>query len=166
MGVDTKMFVTASSDKANLIGKAVADRLTKYFRKVHDDAYNKELANGETYTSKMHYMTTKGRLLTSVSVEAVTSDFELFKFNFKLNGDVRNLIMFITCHNDYSDVYKGDKIIFNLGCWGESVTIMKIVGEALTDFGDVYFTKNDCEDEFENITEILKQRKKLAEFLV
>jgi len=76
-----------------------------------------------------------------------THDFCSFSVIFTVNGETRDL--FVThSYNDYSDVYKGDKIIFSLGCWGLSEEIMMVVAKAIENMGEIYYTKNDCKDDF------------------
>ena len=80
-----------------------------------------------------------------------THDFGSFNISFTVHGEKRILFVTHTCSNDYSEVYEGEKIIFSLGCWGMSEEIMLVIADAIKEFGDVYYTKNDCEDEFKKL---------------
>ena len=80
-----------------------------------------------------------------------TYNFEVFYINFSIDKEQRSLFVTHTCSSDYKDIYDGDKIIFSLGKWGMCEEIMQVVIESVKEFGDVYYTPDDCSEEFQLI---------------
>lgn len=83
--------------------------------------------------------------------KVTTDDFRSFCINFIVKGEKRNLSVFIDCSCDYSETYKGEKIIFSIGCWGMSKEIMMSFAKNISEFGDIYFCENDAADDFEKL---------------
>ena len=66
-------------------------------------------------------------------------------FRFKDGTDQRQMFVHLDCDCDYKELGK-KSIILNLGCWGNSVELMKGFLNALNDLGDCYLHANDCID--------------------
>ena len=66
--------------------------------------------------------------------------------NFEFRGEKRSMTIHFNCHSDYREVVPGKKIIFSLGCSGESDLFMKTALEPLNELGYCWFIHNDCED--------------------
>lgn len=64
-------------------------------------------------------------------------------FRFKDGTDHRQMFVHLDCDCDYKELGE-QSIILNLGCWGNSVELMKGFLESLSDFGDCYLHANDC----------------------
>lgn len=86
---------------------------------------------------------------SSVEVEC-EPDQEMVILNFKDGVDQRNIYIHFDCHCNYRDVYDGDKLIFSLRLWGDSVTLIQVVGRALAEKTkrDFYWIENDCGDDW------------------
>ena len=154
MSVDTKMFVTAKREAILDIMPKVIACLEQWQRNELDNYWkSKRFDNRVQYLFRDKSLDKDKGLVnfTNGISGCETRDFGSFSIYFTVHGENRRLFITHTCSNDYSDVYKGDKIIFNLGCWGMSEEIMMLVSEAVKDFGDVYFTKNDSENDFERL---------------
>lgn len=148
MSVDAKLFVTCGKDKLFEVVNAVVAQLNVWVRsecdtywKTHTDA-----------VSRMHFLhnedyVPQSRMFTS-GVRISAYDMKMLAIHFGC-GDVghRTLGIFPDCDSDYHDTYTGDKIIFSLGCGGKSNEIMQQVALAVAEFGDVYYDRNDCDDE-------------------
>lgn len=82
-----------------------------------------------------------------------TADFRLtgigryFTASFEDGDDKRQLNVFFDCDSNYEDVYQGQKIVFNLGCWGKSDELMKGILEGMKHLGRAFYIYNDCADE-------------------
>ncbi len=91
---------------------------------------------------------------SSVKVEC-SPELQMMTLDFNepfLSGDkprARNMHLHCRCHTDYSDVYLGPKIIMSLGCWGDSVALIRAAGAAIaTGLGSkLYWTESDCSGE-------------------
>jgi len=124
MGVDTKMFIAVKKEAIIDIMPIVINALNKWQRSELD---------------------------RYADLTCDTYDFGSFNINFTIHGENRQLFITHTCSNDYSDTYKGDKIIFSLGNWGVSEDIMMVVADAIKEKGDLYYVKNDCSDDFKKL---------------
>lgn len=67
---------------------------------------------------------------------------------FDFAGDGRDMGIFTSCDNDYSEIREGKKIILSLGAWGDSVMLIKVVLSALSELGEAYVIENDCSTEW------------------
>jgi hypothetical protein len=150
MSVDSKLFVTTNKENIIKIMPILLDSLNIYIRKELDSYLVGKPFNGRLQyvfrdkTSKQN----KDLLDFSNGVTSCnTSSFNSFEINFTIYGEQRSLFVTHTCSNDYSEIYKGDKIIFSLGCWGKYDEIMKLVANSVKDFGSVYYDFNDCDSE-------------------
>ena len=150
MGVNTIAFVTAKKEVMfNLMPKLIAD-LNKWQRKLLDTECEKK---GRIRTHFLFEDNKKEIENWSNGISDInTYDFNSFSIYFRVNGEKRKLFITYTCSNDYSDAYKGDKIIFSLGNWGMSKEIMMVVVESVKDFGRVFFVGNDYDEEFKELT--------------
>lgn len=72
---------------------------------------------------------------------------------FKDSNEWRMLFLFQNyssyCHENYPNLEDGSIILFDLGCWGNSVKIMEGI---LEEFGGGYIIENDCNDDWKLIT--------------
>lgn len=60
--------------------------------------------------------------------------------------DPRRLFIYFDCDCDFSEAYRGSKIIFSLNCWGRSSFLIKSI---LKHFDEPkWFVENDCCDEW------------------
>lgn len=144
MGVDAKLFVTCGKDKMYEVGQKVINAINIWQRSELD----KHIEEDGRYMNRMHFLCNKKEHQQEWSngCSIYAHNFDCISFDFKC-GESRSLKMFVDCSCDYSDTYDGDKITFSLGCWGRSDEIMKVVAEAVAEFGDVYYDNNDCDDE-------------------
>jgi hypothetical protein len=146
MGVNAKLFVTCGEEKGLPVMRSVAKALGKYTRdKLREHCGS--IPHIEFVRSKA------GEKYTNGLEKIIGYDGETFRFIFG-NGDGddrsaerRMLWMNTTCSCNYSDTYKGSKIIFSIGHWGSCDEIMLIVAEAVREFGDVYYDHCDSDDE-------------------
>jgi hypothetical protein len=147
MGINTKAFVTATPTKIlELMPKLITD-INKWQR----DLLDKVVVESK-YDNRIQYLSNEGKDLWSNGISSITTSyFHSFSIYFKVYGESRRLFVTHTCSGDYEDTYKGDKIIFDLGCWGRSEEIMKMVGKSVSQFGRVFYVYNDCEDYFEEL---------------
>lgn len=67
-----------------------------------------------------------------------------FVTSFYDNVDARQLFVFFNCDCDQSEKFPGEKIIFNLGCWGRSGFIIEQILKELTHLGECWMIENDC----------------------
>lgn len=143
MGVDTKLFIAVDRTKfLDLMPKLMKD-LNEWQRFELDTVCKKADMNRLQFL----FSSEKNKDKWSNGVTSVTTnDFGSFFINFRINGESRNLFVTHTCSNDYSDIYKGDKIIFSLGKWGICEEIMMVIADSIKEFGDVYYIENDCDD--------------------
>ncbi len=74
---------------------------------------------------------------------------KLFMVDFEYKGTKRSLSVRFDRDDDYSNVSFGDKIIFSTSAAGGGSNLVFQICAALTRFGYVYYTPNDCENEFE-----------------
>lgn len=150
MGVNTKMFVTAKKERILEVMPKVIQTINDYVR-FEFNKYMKEIRedwNFIQYSIKYKKEGSNLKRFTNGVGSCYSYDFGSFHIDFSVNDENRSLFVTHTCSNDYSDVYVGDKIIFSLGCWGSSEEIMLLLADTVKEFGDVYFTKNDCETDF------------------
>jgi len=126
--------------------------INKYIRKELDEEIRKVGLEGR---SEYLYNLKKGdselKAFTNGIKMVHSHDFKSFSIVFSIHGEHRRLFITHTCSSDNSEIYEGEKIIFDLGCHGHSKEIMKVVIEAVRDFGDVYYTPNDAEQEYKKI---------------
>ena len=150
MGLDSKLFVATTKENILQVMPKVIDSLNTYIR-TELDAY----LDRKGFSNRMQFMFRDKESKLNKDLkdfsngvrEVTTTDFRSWLVNFTVHGEGRSLFVTHTCSNDYKEVYDGDKIIFNLGYWGLSDEIMKVVAESLKEFGDVYYDFNDCDDE-------------------
>lgn len=64
--------------------------------------------------------------------------------HFKDEEDSRMLYVHFDCHVDYEELFEGSKLIFSLGCWGNSEKIIRAVLKQFP-FTDTYLLANDCD---------------------
>ena len=150
MGVDTKAFVAVKKE-------AVIDLMPKLIKDLNEWQRGelKHYADSEGFDSITRFLfrnkeagVNKDLKDFTNGVSIHTHDFGSFNISFTVYGETRSLFITHTCSCDYSDVYDGDKIIFSLGKWGMDEEIMKVVMKSIKEFGDVYYTPNDCSDDF------------------
>ena len=143
MGVNSKLFVTVSEEQGLKVLQSVIEKISIDCATEINEAFEKS-----PYLNKFNFLRenrTKYRL-----PQITTTDGKSFSISFG-NGESRDLFYTTVCHNDYSDTYKGEKLIFSLGRWGKDHDIMMLIAEAVKGFGDVYFTPNDCDQDFKKL---------------
>ncbi len=148
MSVDSKMFVTCGKDKFVDVVNAVVKQLNVWVRKELDDYWQ----NNTDAKSRAEFLW----------VEDYKAQAELFTKGVRIHGhdlsivsllfgcsdhSHRQLSVLPDCSCDYKDTFKGDKILFSIGHWGKNHSIMNQVAIALSPFGDVYYDRNDCDEE-------------------
>lgn len=134
MGVDTRLFIGIKNENKIQILKQSVKILNDFVREF-------KTKNNLPF----HY---------SELVRLFSYNGETFVAQFSLNEtESRELHINLLCDSDYSDTYKGTKIIFSLGHWGHSKEIMKFLGERLLEFSNkVYYVGNDYDDDWIKIT--------------
>lgn len=82
----------------------------------------------------------------------------LFTSYFRYKGEGRILHCTVGCESDLNpnvhpelEGVEGSTIWLSLGMWGESDLYIKTVLEACKPFGRVFFTHNDCSEEFKEL---------------
>ena len=147
MGVSSQLFVCSNAENLIHIMPKVISALNKWQRNLRANAIsNPSDIFDEEFIAKW-----------SNGISAITTyDFGSFSLFFRVDGEQRRLFVTHTCSSDYSDIYEGNKIIFSLNSWGMDVAIMDVVANAVKEFGDVYYTDNDCDNEFIKINFNLK----------
>lgn len=76
-----------------------------------------------------------------------THNFGMFTTNFGYKGERRCFHAFIDCDNDLIEYTHIGGVIFNLGCWGSSDEIMRlIIDELKTDY-PMWYVYDDSKDE-------------------
>jgi hypothetical protein len=150
MGVDTKMFIATKKENILEVMPKVIKSINEWQRFELQTTFIKE---GFESVLQFLYSSEENLKNWSNGIHNIsTYDFSCFNIDFRVNGEGRSLFVTHACSNDHSDTYNGEKIIFSLGCWGRSEEIMMVVAEAIKEFGDIYYTHNDCQDEFKKLT--------------
>lgn len=147
MAVESKMFVGTDTRDFNKIMKEVVKTLNEWQRKHLSNEVKK------LNTTVLKFLHCEGGMdkWTNGIYTIDTHDFDSFNIRFKINGENRSLFVTHSCSSDYSETYVGDKMIFSLGAWGMSDEIMLTISEVIKNFGDVYYTPNDCYEDFKKI---------------
>jgi hypothetical protein len=131
MSVDTKGVVVTSCKEIFFVCALVERALTQYIapkaRKEHASARKGSEPEWTLPTIRL------------------SSAGELVQFHFRFNGEQRILWLFFTCDCDNLELGE-QSLSLNLGYWGSSETIMRIVLEALACLGPTYIDVNDCDD--------------------
>lgn len=148
MGQSTVMFVQTDTSNFLEIMPKVVSTLNKWQRELLDKE-SKKLGFSDRFSLLRRDCDFVG--WTNGISNIRTYDFRSFNIEFTLCGEVRDLFVTPTCSTDYSDTAKGDKIIFSLGYWGMSEEIMMSFSKTLQEYGDVYYTPNDCDEEFKKL---------------
>ena len=145
MSVDSKLFVTCGKDHLYEVIQSVTYNINTYVRNKLDSHIAEVGASsrmaffwGDNYDSSKW---TNG-------CDIGCYGFDCINIVFGVGEEIHRCLSILPdCSCDYSDTYRGDKIIFLLGCWGMYDEIMKVVAKAVAPFGDVYYDYNDCDDE-------------------
>lgn len=151
MSVNTKMFVTAGQEKFLDIMPKVVEQLNKWQReKLHSYCKENGFNNIFSYLWRDKKKDQENGIFEySNGVNKIHSfDFRNFEIFFTIRGEHRRIFVTPNCSMDYGEVYEGDKIIFDLNAWGMSEEIMMSFADVLKEFGDVYYTPNDCSEDF------------------
>jgi hypothetical protein len=123
MGCDTRgIVVTDEKDFFLIMGKikTAIDNLIQIERTGWDDEDN---------------------ILSTINV--MGGGIRMATLSFKYKGEERNLFIHFDCDSDSNF---GKSIILSFGCWGNSELLMKTVLYSLSDFGEMYYDYNDCDD--------------------
>lgn len=137
MGVNTKMFIAVEKEAIIKVMPLVIKAINEWQRNDLD-----RYADSKGFENRMSFLfRDKDAEINKVLKEysngirtCDTYDFRSFNINFTIHGEIRQLFITHNCSNDYSDTYKGDKIIFSLGNWGMSEDIMMVVADAIKEF--------------------------------
>lgn len=142
MSVDHKVFVACDVSKAIDVYHEVLKKIKelhfeqrRYFIKQYDDFFSIP-----TFIQS-----------SLVTPYVISHGFEYFNISVGFGNGMRHMFMTHVCSSDYSETYKGDKIIFSIGSGGEHVEIMEAVKNALSPFGDVYERDERITDEFKKV---------------
>lgn len=156
MGVNTKMFV-ATKTKNILEVMPIAIKAINKWQREHLDNYwdKKGFKNRISFLHRDKEIGVNKDLkeYTNGIRSVDTHDFRSWNMCFTVHGEKRSLFITHTCSYDFKDAYEGEKIIFSLGFWGMSKDIMMVIGDAIKEYGDIYFVENDSKDEWEQIFE-------------
>lgn len=145
MGIYTKCFVVCDKSKALEVGGAVESHLNIWQRGLLDSAVKESEA-----LSRVNFLRNKGGKENWTNGCSVTGDFNgTFTVAFKVNGEHRILWYNTDCSCDTDDITTDHTLMFSIGKWGLNKEIMSVVIESIKPFGTVYYTENDCADEFE-----------------
>jgi hypothetical protein len=139
MGIDTKGIIMIAEKDVFKVMKIVESTI---FKMVREEKEKKGL-HGLQQDDKNRFPVSE----LCASSRAVSCEFIL-------RGDARRLFICFDCDQDYGFVEKGSKIIFNLGCWGESVELMRSIITELCQQLEIhgFLIPSDYEeDKFQNI---------------
>lgn len=140
MSVDSKAFVTTDKSNFQAVASSVTNALNMWIREKLDKA-----VEASEYMNRLHYIHNNDDYTNGVRVQ-VTDDFQYYQIMFTVAGENRMLGMFTDCDCDVKYLTEDPVFLFSIGHWGLSEEIMTIVCHALSEFGDVYWDKNDCDD--------------------
>lgn len=154
MGVNAKLFIATKPENLLQIMPKVINALNVWQRAELDQYWDKK-----GFENRLQFMFRDKKIgvnkdlkdFTNGIYDVRTHDFRSFDIYLTVHGEKRTLFITHNCSGDYSDTYVGEKIIFSLGSWGLSKEIMMVVADAINEFGDIYFTNNDCSDDFEKL---------------
>jgi len=154
MGENAKLFIATKPENILKVMPKVIEALNVWQRKELDQYWDKK-----GFENRIQFLFRDKKLeinkdlkdFTNGIYDVKTFDFRSFDIYLTVHGENRSLFITHTCSNDYSDTYVGEKIIFSLGSWGLSKEIMMVVANSINQFGDIYFTNNDCSEEFEKL---------------
>lgn len=146
MPVDAKLFITCGEDRFLNVVEAVSASLNRWVREKLDE----HIAENHPSMNRFQFLMNREEDAKNWS-HCVSGSFyneKVFSLNFSVFGESRSLHLLPRCGSDYSDTFKGPKIILSIGHWGHYDEIMKVVIESLKslDIGDVYYDFNDCDD--------------------
>lgn len=150
MGCDTKGLVIYKKDNFNQLD--ILHNVNFAIQKLVLDGWKNsgEFSNYMQAKNYYHYPKTEYS-----SFDKNTHTFTIY---FTYEKEQRILHLTLGCEGDaerdenFRKLKKGESTIWmSLGMWGKSDLYIKTVLEALKEFGDTYFTHNDCSDEWEKL---------------
>ena len=147
MGLDSRVVLACNKEDVLSIGKSVTKALDGYSRDKLDDFWqnNTDACNRIQFLHNYSYKEHSVKYTNGISISSY--DFESFIFVFGNGDDLkRSLYMFTTCSSDHEDIEGDYKVVFSLGYWGSSNEVMKVVIDAVKQYGEVYYDYNDCDD--------------------
>lgn len=135
MSVDTKGFIA-------LGGYNAENNVIKLLESIENSLNKVAETQGKKLIIYPHEVRTSGHISTR---------FELFKGEFFNRTEFENRMLStnLRCSSDYSEVWKGSKIIFSLECVHSSKVIITQILKDLKQYGSAYFLPNDFTDEWE-----------------
>lgn len=146
MACETKVFVATKKENIiNVMPKLIND-LNKWQQNQLDTHWEEK-----GFKSRLQYLCATENNDFTNGVEVNSCDFNSFTIDFKVRGEQRSVFVTHKCSMDYSDVYEGEKMIFSLNMWGMHKEIMNCIAESIKEFGEVYYTENDCYEKFVKI---------------
>lgn len=151
MGASTILFVATKEDNFLKMMPKVLKELNKWQKKSLDQYWNDkgfESRLSFLFRNKEAGVNSDLKDFSNGISDISSYDFRSFHINFMIEGNGRSLFVTHACSMDYSDTYDGEKIIFSLGSNEQSKEMMMVIAEVTKEFGDTYFTINDCNDEF------------------
>lgn len=149
MGLSTNLFVGTKEENILKIMPKVINVLNDFIRTELDQYANRKGFDNRSmflFRDKDSDINKDLKDFSNGIISCETHDFESFSIFFTIKGEKRRLFVTHSCSNDYSEIYKGEKIIFTLGCWGMSEKIMMVISEVVKEFRDVYYDYNDCDE--------------------
>lgn len=148
MSVDAKLFVMCDLSLTNEIGNKILNKISEYQRDVLDSFWKKNHNTSEIMNRMIFLYVDGGEESWSNGASLYTGSFGTWAINFKIHDYSHVLWIHNCCSSDYDDVSEGDKLTFSTGVNDRTEDIMNIVKEVVKDYGEVYYTPNDCSEEF------------------
>jgi hypothetical protein len=148
MSIDAKLFVTCGKDKMFDVVNTVVSQLNTWVREELDAHWTAttDAASRAHFMFSEEYQAQSKLFTNGVTIHAYNMD--VISIDFGCGDENRRSLKVIPdCTSDYSDIHDGEKIIFSVGHWGKHNSIMNQVAIAVSQFGDVYYDHNDCDDE-------------------
>lgn len=136
MGCNTVGFVLTKDKDPFKVFRLIKESIVSEMKKETGEDFPYRLFKKEQFTSP----------------ECTISDFtEMMSIDFYFKGDYRSMTVHLTCDHDYLEAAKGKRVILSLGCYGESERLIKTALHGLSSLGDIYFTANDCTEEWRKL---------------
>lgn len=146
MSVNSKLVVKCKPEDELNVLRSVKHSIDAYIIKIVDEHWK----NNSDAKSRFEFIRSARKencKLWSHKSDITTFDFNLFYYTFGI-GEERMLTAYLGFDTDYDgELPKGNSVIFGIGLCGKSEEIMMCVADAAKEFGDVYYDRNDCDDE-------------------
>ena len=138
MSVDTKGVVVTPVKDAFFIAQRIASAI--------------EAAVSESRRQRGMNRAEKDDQTKYPSIEMATTS-DMLRIHFKLNGDVRMLTVHLDCDCDHRELGQ-QSLVLSLGCYGQSVELMRLALQSLSALGPCYLDESDSDDKDLELVEL------------